>query len=316
MAQDGLRGSSAHQTSPALPALELLVPDSSCAPAVCVRSGPRRRDMLRRRVSAVGGDSIFLLSDDGDDPFLELRSEPYDSEDLLQALLAEHPDLLGGAQMNSQAPRTWLLVSREFGVPKHQGGASWWSLDHLFIDQDGIPTFVEVKKSSNTEIRRQVVGQMLDYAANGTRYWPIDTLRSTFETQCELAGHDPTAMLVAHLGEGVDADSFWSSVAEHLQAGKVRMVFVADLIPPELQRIIEFLNEHMSAIDVLGVEVRQYVGPGRRTLVPRVIGLTGAAQQAKAAAVQRPRYAQLLAEAPGEVQALERRLLACELPPL
>lgn len=195
------------------------------------------------------------------------------------------------------------------GVPKQEGGAGWWSLDHLFVDQDGIPTFVEVKRSSNTEIRRHVVGQMLDYAANGTRYWPILMIRSSFEAQCEHAGADPAAVLSAHLGEGADPEAFWASVAEHLQAGKVRMVFVADVIPPELQRIIEFLNEHMAAIDVLGVEVRQYVGPGRRTLVPRIIGLTGAAQQAKAAG-QRPRYPELLADAPDAVRNLERRLLA------
>ena len=31
------------------------------------------------------------------------------------------------------------------------------------------PTLVEVKRSSDTRIRREVVGQMLDYAANGQR---------------------------------------------------------------------------------------------------------------------------------------------------
>lgn len=255
-------------------------------------------------------DSIFLLSDDESDPFVELRAKPYDSEEVLQTLLAEHPDLLAGRQMNSEVPRRWLLVSREFGVPKEEGGAGWWSLDHLFVDQDGVPTFVEVKQSSNTEIRRQIVGQMLDYAANGTRYWPIDLIRSAFEEQCEMTGRDADVVLAAHVGDGADGEAFWATVARHLLEGKVRMVFFADLIPPELQRIIEFLNEHMPANDVLGVEVRQYVGSGRRTLVPRVIGLTGAAQQIKVGAGHRPRYSQLLADAPPEVRELEARLLA------
>lgn len=139
----------------------------------------------------MSSDSIFLLTDGGPDPFVELVAKPYDSEDVLQQLLAEHPDLLAGGQMNSQAPRRWLLVSREFGVPKQAGGAGWWSLDHLFVDQDGVPTFVEVKQSSNTEIRRQIVGQMLDYAANGTRYWPVEVIRTAFEEQCEKTGRDP-----------------------------------------------------------------------------------------------------------------------------
>ena len=36
---------------------------------------------------------------------------------------------------------------------------------------------VECKRASDTRTRREVVAQMLDYAANGTQYWPIDRLR-------------------------------------------------------------------------------------------------------------------------------------------
>jgi hypothetical protein len=46
-------------------------------------------------------------------------------------------------------------------------GGAWWSLDHLVVDQDAVPTFVEVKRASDTPARREVVAQMLDYAANG-----------------------------------------------------------------------------------------------------------------------------------------------------
>jgi hypothetical protein len=59
------------------------------------------------------------------------------------------------------------------------------------------------------------------------------------------------------------------------------MVFVADSIPEELQRIVEFLNEQMKQVDVLAVEVKQYVGQGLRTLVPRVFGMTAEAQLKK-----------------------------------
>lgn len=37
-------------------------------------------------------------------------------------------------------------------------------MDHLFVDQDAIPTLVEVKRSSDTRIRREVVGQLLEYS--------------------------------------------------------------------------------------------------------------------------------------------------------
>jgi 5-methylthioribose kinase len=40
---------------------------------------------------------------------------------------------------------------------------------------------VEVKRSSDTRIRREVVGQMLDYAANAVVYWPLEMIRAKFE---------------------------------------------------------------------------------------------------------------------------------------
>jgi hypothetical protein len=34
------------------------------------------------------------------------------------------------------------------------------------VDEAGVPTLVEVKRSSDTRARREVVARMLDYAAN------------------------------------------------------------------------------------------------------------------------------------------------------
>ena len=63
--------------------------------------------------------------------------------------------------------------------------------------------------------------------------------------------------------------------------GRVRLVFVADQIPPELLRIVEFLNTQMNPAEVLAVEVRQHVGEGLTMLVPRVLGQTVEAFQRK-----------------------------------
>jgi hypothetical protein len=42
----------------------------------------------------------------------------------LQQLLARHPDLLAGDQIDSGTPRRWLLVSREMGIPDQEQGAA------------------------------------------------------------------------------------------------------------------------------------------------------------------------------------------------
>jgi len=228
---------------------------------------------------------IFLLDNQGS--LQEMPEEAYDSEELLQGLLVRYPDLLAGDQMNRAAPRRWLLVQRETGVLDSVGGGSRWALDHLFIDQDAVPTLVEVQRGTDGRLRREVVGQMLDYAANGLAHWPIEQLRSSFEASCEREGSDPEERIQELVGQDGDLQGFWQQVKMNLLAGRVRMVFVADEIPGELQRIIEFLNGQTDPAEVLGVEVRRYGSGPLATLVPRVIGVTAEAQQRKGGTRQR-----------------------------
>lgn len=222
---------------------------------------------------------IYLLGDG--DALHPLGESRYEAESVLQKLLADYPDLLAGEQVNPSDPRRWLLVSREIAVSGEEGGGARWSLDHLFIDQDGIPTLVEVKRSTNSQIRREVVGQMLDYAANGSAYWSVEQVIGAFERRSERENVDPGVQLSEFLGDERNVEGFWQTVKTNLQAGRVRMVFVADEIPSELRRIIEFLNEQMDPAEVLGLEVHQYVGQGNTVLVPRVVGLTADAEKAK-----------------------------------
>ncbi len=141
---------------------------------------------------------IFLLQ--GDESLIEMREQAYDSEAVLQRLLAQYPNLLAGDQINRAEPRRWLLVAREMGVPGEEVGGDRWSLDHLFLDQDGVPTLVEVKRSADTRIRREVVGQMLDYAANAVVYWPVERIRARFEAGQTTTGADPTLAINEFLG--------------------------------------------------------------------------------------------------------------------
>jgi hypothetical protein len=222
---------------------------------------------------------IYLVQGEG--KLVPMTEKSYDSEDVLQRLLADYPDLLGGEQMNASAPRRWLLLAREAGLPSEEAGGDRWSVDHLFVDQDGIPTIIEVKRSTDSRIRREVVGQMLDYAANAVVYWPVERLRSRFEASFRAGELNPETAILESLGIEGDIDEFWKLVQTNLQAGRVRLVFVADIVPPELRRIVEFLNQQMNPAEVLAVEVRQYVGQDQQALVPRVIGKTQSAAARK-----------------------------------
>ena len=214
--------------------------------------------------------SIFLESMSG---LIEMKEEPWEAEARLQELLAQYPNMLAGEQMNETSPRRWVLVSREFGIPGEIEAAGRWSLDHLFLDQDAVPTLVEVKRSTDTRIRREVVGQMFDYASHLVSNVSAERIRQKFEGGLSR-DEDPATALTAAFDQEIEPESFWQRLKDNIAANKLRLVFVADEFPPELRRIVEFLNRQMQLTEVLAVEVRQYVSPDKshRTLVPRLIG--------------------------------------------
>jgi hypothetical protein len=215
-----------------------------------------------------------------------LRSTPYAREDILQEMIATWPELLAADAPQTVAARL-LLVSREIAIPDAADAGGRWALDHLFIDQAGVPTLVETKRSSDTRARREVVAQMLDYAANAVVYWPIEFVQMQLQARCAASGQDAEVVVAEFLGDQMTPELFWERVKTNLQAGRVRLLFVADQIGPELERIIEFLNQQMDPAEVLGLELRQYQGEGLQTLVPRWVGQTAFATARKAASPSR-----------------------------
>lgn len=254
----------------------------------------------------VSADGLFHIDPMGQ--LVSMTVAPYEAEEILQELLVTHPDLLAGGQMTPHEPRRWTLVKREHGVPDGEAGTARWSIDHLFVDQDAVPTLVEVKRSSDTRIRREVVGQMLDYAANGVRYWAVEELRATFEATQRDIGSEPVAVIAGLCGDqDMTYDEFFLRVGDNLRAGRIRMVFVADVIPDELMRITEFLNEQMRPAEVFAVEVRQYKAdayPGT-VIVPAVYGRTAGASVKSAPRSAPDRAAALSQSAASTIELLD-----------
>ena len=232
-------------------------------------------------------ERIYNVNPDGE---LEpMEEQPFVSEDGLQELLAKHPELLDGGQVRPDAPRRWILISREMGIAERSQESPRWSLDHLIVDQDAVPTLVEVKRSSNTEIRRTIVGQLLEYAAHASDTWTVDTMRERYVASCEKSGDDPVPRLARLLQtDDADVEVFFQEVATNLAARRMRLLFVADEIPDPLLRVVEFLNQQMPNIEVLAVEIKQYSGTARRTLVPRVLGRIAGSPETKPGNTRRP----------------------------
>ena len=103
--------------------------------------------------------------------------------------------------------------------------------------------------------------------------------RPTLRLHAPLKGNRLLTRSASSWGRSSGEAEFWLRVKTNLEAGRIRLLFVADAIPSELRRIIEFLNKQMNPAEVLGVELRQFEGQGLRTLVPLVVGQTQEATQ-------------------------------------
>lgn len=183
-------------------------------------------------------NTLYLMS--GKDA-LPAKEHHYEYENELQRLIECNPQLVSYAPDTAQL----ILVQREFAVSDDFG----LSLDRLFVDQDGVPVLVEVKRAVDTRIRREVVAQVLDYTSCASG-WNVDALRQLFqETNCNNES----------ILEQYDTDEFWAAVATNLKAERFILVFAADKIPGRLQTIIDFLNRNLNGIRVYGVEIRQFL---------------------------------------------------------
>jgi hypothetical protein len=228
------------------------------------------------------------------DPNAGLKSfaarDGYATEDELQRLIATHTELLRGDQIDPDDPRRWLLIGREVGIPDRAGQGDRWSIDHIFVDHEATPTFVEVKRSSDVRIRREVVGQLIEYAANAKRYWPAGHLKHLSRAQL---GQEPDAAVRALCGSDEAARDFWDRADANLRSGNVRLIFVADRIPDELYEMALFLNEQMTQTEVLAIEIRPFAAQGgAEAFVPHVLNATPRGREVKSGSSGRRKWTQ------------------------
>ena len=175
---------------------------------------------------------------------LEMSEQSYEAESYLQKIVEDNPHLLARAWGDNDC--RLFLIKRELEILESEDGSNSYSLDHLLVGEDGVPVLVEVKRSTDTRIRREVIGQMCDYACRACT-WKVDKLRELFMENNS-----------SEVADEFDNDEFWGQVATNLKAEHLRLVFVADKIPDTLRVLIEFLDRNMDGIEVYGVEVRQY----------------------------------------------------------
>lgn len=186
----------------------------------------------------------------------------YEREAELQQILADHPSLIPGVGEDAVACK------------ELQSGAG--PADLIVVDQAGGITLVECKLASNREVRREIIGQLFDYAS---AFWRMQL--AEFEQKWLAGARRPLSDSVASANP-----DFGSAMAANLEEGRFNLVLAVDAINEDLKRIVEYLNATSGpATSVIAVAYKRLRTADSEILLPTTYGEELA--EAKTAATQR-----------------------------
>jgi hypothetical protein len=220
-------------------------------------------------------DRMTLILLDDDAPPLIVEREPEGvarREDRLRDLLFAHPEMLPVHEIDPGFGRL-VAVAKELVLP------DVGRIDALLVDERGRLVVVECKLWRNPQARREVVGQILDYARALARFSYDDLQRQI--AMATRRGGNVLYELVREAGGTRDEARFVDQVSRDLRAGRFLLLIVGDGITEGTRRIAEFLDEHAGlAFGFAMVEMAQYrfcdPASGRERIIvqPRLIART------------------------------------------
>ncbi len=185
------------------------------------------------------------------------------SEAQLQRLLHEYPACLPIREID---PLFADPVPLCMELPTEAG-----PIDNFMVTETGLPVIVECKLWRNPEGRREVVGQILDYAKELTR-WNSSDVQSRV---ARVLGQSSNTIvnLLREAGRQVDEIAFNDSLTQNLRKGRFLLLIVGDGIREGVEAIAEYLQAHANLHFSLGlVELPIFtLADGSRIVTPRVL---------------------------------------------
>lgn len=171
------------------------------------------------------------------------------AESWLQALLYEHPGLIPLDEVDPGAG-TMVPLVRELALPK-TGGRVF--LDILGVTPRGRLVLIECKLWRNPQARREVVAQILEYAAL-LRRWSYSDLTAQLKARHGFEGDNPIYDLVkqeSSLGEAVFSDR----VAECLRTGDFDLIVAGDGIREDMSVIADHLRHQGARLALVEFQI-------------------------------------------------------------
>jgi hypothetical protein len=185
------------------------------------------------------------------------------SEADIQTIVHAHPACLPIAEIDPMFSDP-VAICTELNTP---AGA----IDIFMVTPSGLPVLVECKLWRNPEARREVVGQIIDYAKELSR-WSSSDLQREVSRRLKRVGNPLLEIVRASVPE-VDEIRFNDAVTANLRRGRFLLLIVGDGIREGVEAIAEYLQMHAGLHFSLGlVELPIYIMPnGDRLVAPRVL---------------------------------------------
>jgi hypothetical protein len=184
-----------------------------------------------------------------------LKKTNFERESDLQEMLYASPELV--AKDGEGA----IAFTRECGLP----GSGYTDL--IGVTTSGKILIIETKLARNQEIRRKVIGQVLEYAAFlwGMSFEQLDSFFVANEGKSLLD-------ILIEKDSSIDRDRLRDEISNNLKDGSFELVIAVDEINPELEKIIAFLSSCKAAIQLEALEVESYKTETVELVVPHRYG--------------------------------------------
>jgi hypothetical protein len=185
----------------------------------------------------------------------------------IQSLVHNHPSALPIAEIDPMFAGA-IAVCQELQL----GTAG--RVDNLLITPSGLPVLVECKLWRNPEARREVVGQILDYAKVLNR-WSFSDLQREVARNTGL-GPDALLNLIRVADPNLDEIQFTDALTVNLRRGRFLLLILGDGVREDVEAIASYLQRNLGLHFTFGlVEFPIYHLPtGERLVAPRVVART------------------------------------------
>lgn len=216
--------------------------------------------------------TLVLLNDEGEPQVVRRVPEgEANREYRLRDLIHDHPEIMPVHALDPSYGRVFT-VAKELSVP----GVGF--IDVVLADERGRLVVVECKLWKNPQARREVVGQILDYARELSRYGYEDLQRQI--SVARRRSGNVLYDLAREAGSELTEAAFVDRVTRDLAAGRFLLLVVGDGITEGTRRIGEYLRDQPGLAFEFGlVEIAEYryideTGRERTIMQPRVLAQT------------------------------------------